>query len=152
MGGSVLLAAAVYRADCFLKRKVEKNMPENAPPREILGGRILVRRITNHGLAGGLFEDRPELVKGLTAAGLALVLLRMLKAVAADENAASRVSCALMAGGSLSNVRDRFENGGVTDYLSIRSERFPKAGDIVFNLGDAAIFAGALIGIFGGKK
>lgn len=57
------------------------------------------------------------------------------------------VGTALIVGGSLGNVIDRFRQGAVTDFILLHYEQLAWP---IFNLADSAIFVGCVLIIFGG--
>lgn len=133
--------AALFGADQLLKKKaegLEKGSEKELP----LGMRFT--KSFNRGAAMNLGEDMPGLVAGLSGlvltAAEAALLYRCLK----GKKDLTAAGLALMIGGAASNVYDRFRKGKVTDYIRFVTGR-KKLDQTVFNLGDFAIFAGALL-------
>ena len=80
---------------------------------------------------------------------LGMVLLFFAIALYKKKNAWIKTGLALLCGGALSNEADRFAKGSVTDYFSLRIHRID---NIVFNLGDVAIFTGAILICIGNNR
>jgi len=144
---------AAYLTDNASKRWAEQSLTENGEMRPLMGGRIVLRRLSNRGLAGGFFADKDALATAGTAAGLAGILLLMIQK--RDESALTRAGLGLIAGGGAGNFRDRVESGAVTDFIAFRTED-GKMSHLVYNLADFAIFTGGFLCLMGefnkGKK
>ncbi len=56
-----------------------------------------------------------------------------------------KIGIALILGGATSNIVDRFKNGYVIDYITFTKVRPKKIKNIVYNIGDFAIFLGAIL-------
>ncbi len=142
------IAAALFAIDFFIKRRVESKLEPNAEPVEILDGKAVLTRVSNKGTAGGFFSDRTELIRLLSTAVYGCFLIRFLILLFKKGRGMLKFSCALVAGGGLSNLYDRWVNGSVTDYFSFRPEKLKKLGNLVFNLGDMFLLAGTVLTFF----
>lgn len=133
--------AALFGADQLLKKKAE-GLEKGSEVKLPMGLRFT--RSFNRGAAMNLGEDSPELVASLSGlvltAAEAALLYRCLK----GKKDLAAAGLTLMIGGAASNVCDRFVKGGVTDYIRFSTGR-KRLDRTVFNLGDFAIFAGALL-------
>ncbi len=141
-------AAALFGADQLLKKKAE-SLKKGSIKELPLGLRFT--RSFNRGAAMNLGEENPGMVAALSGlvltAAEAALLYRCLK----GKKDLTAAGLTLMIGGAASNVFDRFRKGGVTDYLRFTTGR-KKLDETVFNLGDFAIFAGALMVGAGGAE
>lgn len=102
-------------------------------PVRILGDWFVLRHAENPGIAFGMRIPSPwqeSLILG------ALVLISFIAMRATSM--LSRVSYALIVGGALANVVDRFADGMVTDYIAVGT--FP-----VFNVPDSCISVGVAL-------
>ena len=95
-----------------------------------------ITRVTNSGIAFGLFDDGGDgLVLLFTSAALALILTWF----ALDTSRAGLwLGVGLLVGGALGNLADRIRDGAVTDFLD--PPLWP-----AFNLADVAITAGVVV-------
>ena len=136
---SILLGGAVAAACVAARWKLDRPGREDS---EHFGGRVKLTGLRNHGSAFGLLKLTANQLSAISAAVLAwsLTLWRQ-----------SRIGCALVLGGGLSNLWERVMHGGVYDYI-----QFPKAPEkvrrYVFNLADFAIFFGVIAVALGGRK
>ena len=136
--GIVIVFAA---ADLFLKWVIEKQDPGQFPkPLPKSGGKIWLYRNHNAGFPFGFLDQYGELVRTLplivTSAlgGIFCYLLRE------KGSTAKKAGLALILGGSISNLYDRYFRRYVVDYFSFRFGWLKK---VVFNLGDLCVFAGS---------
>ena len=119
------------------------------PPVELLGGAVRFFLVENEGaffgLGGSLSEGwRRVIFVVLVGAALAGALAWL---VAASRLSRLRtIALAMMIGGGVANWLDRIADGRVTDYIVLSAGRL-RTG--VFNLGDTAILAGALLWLLG---
>lgn len=149
------IAGLVFGADFAAKRHLEKTRKITDEPREHFGGFVLVRRYTNPGGIMERFAGNPRIVRYLSAAAFGSVAWAFLRSLTKRGQSLKKFGLALMAGGGASNFYDRCTQDGVTDYLSVSPKRFPWVRNVVFNLADVAIFAGAfftILGVLFGKK
>lgn len=150
----LLIAALVFLGDFAVKRHMEDNRIEGAEE-EIMGGRVIVRKMSNRGMAGSLFSDRSRQVR--TASGLVLGALGIHFIILLFQKGRRGIkfACSLIFGGGLSNFVDRCTKGYVTDYFSF-NVRWKKLKNLVFNLSDLFILLGCAIlclkGIRGQRK
>ncbi len=97
----------------------------------------------NYGVSLGLFTAESQTqrwvlvaVTGLIAAVVTVWMLR-------EKKLADIVALALILGGALGNIKDRFDLGYVVDFLDLHFGEWRPF--LVFNLADAAITVGVLI-------
>lgn len=133
-----LVALAVLVADQILKEIVRGSLE----PREdiaVLPG-LDITRVTNEGIAFGLFPGRQAVVALLTIVALTAIAIALSTLV--KRNTMAAVGAGLLLGGSLGNLIDRVIHGGVTDYIDLA--RWP-----AFNLADIGITVGAAMIVLG---
>jgi signal peptidase II len=97
----------------------------------------------NYGVSLGMFTaTSPEMRWGLVAltGGIAVVVTVWL---VREKKLADIVPLALILGGALGNIKDRYEYGYVVDFLDLHFGDFRPF--LIFNLADAAIVVGVLI-------
>lgn len=135
----LLIVTAFVITEHKIKNYMEKNK-KIGEEQEILKGKIIIRKYYNKGAFLNLGENKKELVK--IVSGLCLGLLVLLFAVALPKkgNKLYKLGLALLLGGAISNVSDRFRRGYVIDYFTINCK---KLKTVIFNLADMAIFLGS---------
>ena len=138
----LLLAAGIFAVDQYCKDKVEKK--ESSGDRTIWKGQIILTRYHNSGAFLNMGEKHGKVLTFLvTVVFLVLVFLAAL-VWRSERRELLKLGYSLMIGGAASNLLDRYRYGYVVDYFS-----FKKLPKVVFNLGDMAIFLGALlVGMF----
>lgn len=97
-------------------------------------------RVTNEGIAFGLFPGRQAVVAVLTVVALCAIAVALASLV--SRNATVAAGAGLLVGGSLGNLIDRLIHGAVTDFLD--PSRWP-----AFNLADCGITVGAALIVLG---
>lgn len=137
------LIAAIFTGDFFLKNHMEETL-EQGKTQKILKGRILIRKYHNEGACLNLGEKQTRAVAVisliLTAALSAVFLFTLTK----RGLGALKTGLALLLGGAWSNTYDRLKRKYVVDYFSFNVKWAPLR-QIIFNISDFCILAGALI-------
>ncbi|MGN1024645.1 MAG: signal peptidase II [Lachnospiraceae bacterium] len=115
-------------------------IPEGSDARAV----CTLRFCENSGMAMNALAKHPEVVKFLDAGMTGAVAGALAEAFASSAHPLRKTGLSLVLGGALSNLTDRIRDGYVTDYVNfeVGPEHFRQ---IVFNIGDFAILAGALI-------
>ena len=138
-----MIAAAVFSGDLNIKQYVLDNVPEGRD-QEIFGGRIILRKVYNHGAAFNIMEKSPQVVMKLSALLGAVLLIRDVFLLRKNGHAVEKTGMMLLTGGAFSNIYDRIVRGKVVDYFAIKS-RWKKLSGLTFNVGDICIAAGAFL-------
>lgn len=107
--------------------------------KEILKGRIILRKYYNTGAFLNFLEEKKKLVTILSSACLGMILLLFAFVLPKKGSKLFKLGLSLIIGGAASNVADRIHRGYVVDYFSINCK---KLKSIIFNLADIAIFIG----------
>jgi len=139
-----ILGASVFAVDQIFKSSVEMQDDTNFPHDAAVENgpdNIEFDKKHNPGICGGAIGSKPVVATavnagGMVAAGMSLALRR-------KEDKVGKVADMVVIGGAASNLYDRVKRGYVVDYLHVKKGPLSK---IVFNIADAAIAAGALIG------
>lgn len=140
----LLLAAAIYFADQWLKGYVTGTLGLDIDGEQLtLLPFFDLTRTSNYGVSLGMFtatsmEMRWALV-ALTAAIAAAVLVWLLR----ERKLGDILPLAMVLGGALGNIWDRYRFGHVIDYADLHFGNFRPF--LVFNLADAAITIGVVI-------
>jgi signal peptidase II len=106
---------------------------------EVLPG-FDISRVTNEGIAFGLFPGRQAAVAILTVIALCAIAIALAGLVARNNIVAA--GAGLLVGGSLGNLIDRLARGAVTDFIDLT--RWP-----AFNVADIGITVGAALIVIG---
>ena len=99
-----------------------------------------ISRVSNDGIAFGLFPGRQAIVAVLTVVALSAIAIALAGLVA--RNLLVAIGAGLLIGGSLGNLIDRLVHGAVTDFIDLN--RWP-----AFNLADCGITVGAVLIVLG---
>lgn len=138
-----MLYLFIVIAFVIAEHKIKNYMEEHRElgvKQEILGGRIILRKYHNTGAFLNFLEDKKELVKTISGVFLGLLALLFAFSLPKKGNKLYKLGLALLLGGAISNVSDRFRRGYVVDYFSINCK---KLKTVIFNLADFAIFIGS---------
>lgn len=138
----ILMAAAVFVLDYCLKRQVEKKPDDYR--KEILGGRILLRKSHNRGAMMNLMDERQQLVAGFSLGLTVSLTAAWLYLLGRRGFGLMKTGLSLLIGGACSNVFDRLKRRYVVDYFSFQV-KWKRMQKIVFNLGDICIFLGTFL-------
>lgn len=141
------MAGIMFAADEVLKQAVEETLVVGEE-RKLRGGKIMLRRVHNQGMALNLLEQYPKAVmKGTSAVGI-LLLVNDGILLCRKGRRLSKTGMMLLTGGAASNLFDRLVRGKVVDYFGFCTgvEKFDQ---VTFNMGDLFIVAGAVISAAG---
>lgn len=141
-----LLIALAAGIDQMLKTGIEHCREDFPRTVNGTGGMLKLYQNKNEGFPFGFLKEYPELVRAVPVALTSLLGGMLIMMKKRGEKPAQRMALALIIGGSLSNVMDRYVRGYVVDYFSIQAGNLKK---VVMNLGDVCVFAGtALLLVF----
>lgn len=149
----VLTILGIFCGDMVIKNRVEKYIPASGRKqgeKELLGGRLLLRRHHNRGAMLNLGEDKRPLVAALSLALTAVLTVMFLISLGQRGNHLLRAGLSLLLGGSFSNTYDRLKRKYVVDYISFNVKWKPLRR-VVFNLSDFCIIIGALLTVLGAE-
>lgn len=139
--GIVVLLAAV---DLCLKWLIEQQDQEKFPrPLGRTGERIYLYRNHNAGFPFGFLQKHGELVRTLplvVISGLGGIFFYLIQNK--KGHTVQKAGLAIMLGGAISNLYDRYVRRYVVDYFSFQFGWLKK---VVFNLGDLFVFAGSAV-------
>jgi signal peptidase II len=132
------LAALVLVLDQISKAVIRATLE----PREVIDvfPGFDISRVTNEGIAFGLFPGRQAAVAVLTVVALCAIAIALAGLVARNNTVAA--GAGLLVGGSLGNLIDRLSRGAVTDFIDVT--RWP-----AFNVADIGITVGAALIVLG---
>ena len=146
----IIIVLSVFLGDFLLKRYMEQNLAEGET-KSILGGKILIQKVHNKGVALGFLSEYPTFVRKGTLGLIGILAIYFVRLLFRKGGTGKKAGAALLLGGSLCNWFDRFHQGYVTDYFSFQV-KWKRLRQIVFNLSDLCIFLGMIFLLFGGRK
>ena len=138
----LMIIPAVFGTDIMLKKKSE----EKKLPIEKEGNDPIIWR--NYHNTGAMlnFGAGKSFVKVLSSVFTAAVTVYFIITLGHRGKNLLKAGLALVLGGAYSNMYDRMRKDYVVDYISFRC-RWKRFSNIVFNIGDFAIMAGALLAV-----
>lgn len=140
----ILLALSVFGADRFLKGYVDENK-KLYEEEKFCNGKLILTKYYNKGAFLNFMEKKPNLVLAASGAVFGIFLMVFAMFLPKRGNKLLKFSMALITGGAFSNLYDRVTKGAVIDYFSIHCEKLKKLKKVIFNIGDVAIFTGAIL-------
>lgn len=105
---------------------------------------VEIRKVHNKGMMLNWLDKHPELVKVCSFFATIAVLIYHIFLFRKPGFVKEKIGTALIAGGAISNTFDRIRRGYVVDYIGFNC-KWKKAAKITYNIGDFAIFAGAVL-------
>lgn len=144
----LLVPALVFALDFFVKGHVEKTRKPGEESRR-LGGRVIIRRMSNYGTAGSKLKEKPKLVCAMHGISMLLMFGAYIKLLMENGRTGLKWAVGLVIGGGASNLYDRIKKGYVTDYVSF-SVPVKAIKKLIFNISDFFIFAGCILGVLFG--
>lgn len=144
------LTAFFCGIDLWCKSWVEKNI-EKGKEKNICKEKIAVRNVRNEGFAMGIGEDKPEIVRVISAIVGGIVAVYSIVVWKKGESVLQKIGMAMVLSGAISNTYDRLKRKYVVDYLGFRT-KWEKFNRLTFNLGDVFILVGAICCVLGELK
>ena len=137
----ILIVIVFVIAEYNIKNYIEENI-QFGEKKDILKGRITIRKYYNKGAFLNFMENKKEMVRSISSIFLGLLLLLFTIMLPKKGNKLFKLGLTLVLGGAISNVADRYLRGYVVDYFSINVK---KLKNVIFNLADIAIFIGSIL-------
>ncbi len=137
----ILIIAAIVLLECKIKNYIEHNL-QIGDKKEILMGKIILKKQYNRGMFLNFMQDKAHLVKKLSSVMLGCLLLVFTILLPGKHNKLLKLGLSFCLGGAISNVYDRIKRGYVVDYFSFNCKGLKT---VVFNLSDMFIFLGSLL-------
>lgn len=134
-----IVSLAVVVIDQITKLVVKYTLHYNQPV-EIIGNFVRLTYIENPGMAFGLRVANPTFLTIFASFASIIIFIYIIRA--RHEKFFTRFALALILGGAIGNLIDRFLYGQVVDFIDIgiRQARWP-----VFNVADSAVSIGMII-------
>lgn len=145
----LLIAAGVFFTDLCIKSHIDKTYTRGVRHPH-LGGRLILEKYYNTGAALNLLARKPNIMRLLHTVILVLAGIVFYFYMRLPGKDLSKTGLALLLGGGISNLIDRYAKGHVIDYFRINLG--PKwLRKIIFNISDFCIFIGALLAVVGSE-
>ncbi len=141
--GYILLILVIFVGEYFLKQHMDKTLEEDTN-KELLGGKIILRKYRNKGAFLNLGEKKSKIVAIISVVFTVALTLVFLVTLTSRGTTALRLGLALLLGGAFSNTYDRLKKKYVMDYVSL-NVKHKGLRSVVFNISDFCILIGALI-------
>ena len=146
----LFLTAVVFFLDFSIKKYVDKKYELKVRHKK-LGGTVCIEKYYNNGAALNLLAKHPGVMTALHSAFMVILGVIYYFSMRISGKKLSRTGLALLTGGGLSNLYDRWTKHHVVDY--IRFQAGPKwLWNIIFNVSDFFIFIGAILAVIGSEQ
>ena len=130
-----IIAGGVFLSDLILKRYMDKKY---------------ARKVRHPRLGGRIVLEKPKLLRIIHTVILVVVGIFSYFLMRLSGHALEKTGVALLLGGGLNNLYDRYTKGHVIDYFHLNfGPKWLRA--IVFNISDFCIFIGALLAVAGSE-
>jgi len=143
------ITLGVFLADLLIKRHIDRKYARKTYHSR-LHGKIMLEKYYNRGAVLGLLARKPKIMRLLHTLLVITAGIMYYFLVRVSGRSLEKTGLALLLGGGLSNLYDRYTKGHVVDYF--RFNIGPKwLRRIVFNISDFCIFIGALLAVAGAE-
>lgn len=144
----ITIIIAVCAAEFFLRRLAHKKIDLNEK-KELKSLPFILNRYHNYGMAENRLEERPKFVKIIGTVGVGVLTILFLLTLPLRGKKAAKTGLALVIGGGLANLLERYLHGYVTDYFQLKVP-FARIRKLVFNVADFCIFIGSALLVLAG--
>ena len=141
------IIGAVFLIDYFVKQQAEQEL-DSQEVKEVAKGNLRLQKLYNRGIAFGWFKGKENITIVATAMAIGAMITSFLAIAFKTGKGLSKLGYALIIGGGLNNLYERFTKGYVTDYFSF-NVKWDKLKRLVFNISDMFILIGALLVMLG---
>ena len=143
----LLIATAVFALDFGIKHHIDKKyrIKEQHPCKK---NKIILEKYYNDGAAMGFLAKKPGLMKGIHTVMIVIMGIFFYILLRTSGKELAKTGMALLFGGGMNNLYDRYAKGHVVDYFRINMG--PKRlRRIIFNVSDFCVFIGVLLAAVG---
>ncbi|XCP86458.1 signal peptidase II [Roseburia hominis] len=140
---SLLIVSVIFGMDQGMKYYVEKHV-KDGKDQGFFRQRGILRKVHNRGMMMNYLEQHPLLVQLASVFAMGILLIWQALTLKKRGHIWEKLGIAFMTGGALSNTFDRVKRGYVVDFLAVKAKQ-KKLTDMTFNVGDFAIFGGAIL-------
>ena len=143
------ITAAIFLLDFFLKKYVDRKYELRKKHRRC-NGKVEIEKYYNNGATLNLLAKHPKAMTAIHSIIMVFVAVVYYFAMRMTGKELTKTGLAMLAGGGLSNLYDRYTKHHVVDY--VRFQTGPKWFQrIIFNVSDFFIFIGALLAVAGSE-
>lgn len=140
----IMITLGIFFLDWNIKNYIEKRFTAGEK-KDILKGKVTIRKQYNTGLCLNFLDKKIELVKNLSAAVFGALVIAYIIILPQKNKTLKKLGLSICTGGAASNVYDRYKRGYVVDYFSLNIKPIKH---IIFNLADIFILLGSFITFF----
>jgi signal peptidase II len=146
----IAVSAAVFLIDAVIKAYIDRKYARFVRHPKC-GGRVIIEKYYNDGAAGNFLADKPKVMRAIHTVLMMFVAAVYYFMLRLPNGNVAKTGIALIAGGGLNNLADRYRKGHVVDYV-----RFPfgpeKFRRLIFNVSDFFIFMGTALAVIGAAE
>lgn len=145
----ITITAAIFALDYFIKKYIDKKYARKVKHPH-LGGKVYIEKFYNNGATLNLLAKHPKAMTCIHSTVMFFVAVCYYFVMRLSGRQLTKAGLAMLAGGGLSNLYDRYTKHHVVDY--IRFGFGPKwFRRIIFNVSDFFVFIGALLTVIGSE-
>lgn len=138
-----MITAALAGSDLWCKAFIEKHF-EELEQKEILGGKVQLRKCHNKGMAMNVGEKKPEVVRVLTIISGILASIYAVFMWWKETCPWKKLGASFLLAGAIGNTYDRIVRKYVVDYFGFKT-KWEKLKRLTFNLADMFLFVGSFL-------
>lgn len=146
----ILMILTIFTGELFWKNHVEREIPESSS-KKALHDTIILTKHHNYGAAFNTGERRPGIVKGISVLLTLMATIFFICSFGAVGKGLLKFGLSLLLGGASSNTYDRLKRGYVVDYFRLNVP-VKRIRNLIFNISDFCIVAGALLVVLGEQE
>lgn len=140
MGG---LFVVLLCFDMGIKQYMESTCKEKEERETVLEG-IVLRKIYNRGFMLNILEDKPKVIRSVSAGMGAVIILYDVRLFLKKGKLKDKLGMVFISAGAASNIYDRLIRGKVIDYIGVKS-KYKFLSGVTVNLADVYIAAGTAV-------
>lgn len=140
MGG---LFVVLLCFDMGIKQYMESTCKEKEERETVLEG-IVLRKIYNKGFMLNILEDKPKVIRSVSAGMGAVIILYDVRLFLKKGKLKDKLGMVFISAGAASNIYDRLIRGKVIDYIGVKS-KYKFLSGVTVNLADVYIAAGTAV-------
>ena len=145
----ILITGITFLIDFFIKRFVDKKYARKVEHHS-RHDHLILEKYYNKGAALNFLAQKPRVMRGIHTGIMVFVAIGYYFLLRRPGREVTKVGTALLAGGGLNNLYDRYSKGYVVDYVRINIG--PKwLRNIIFNVSDFFVFIGAFLAAAGSE-
>ena len=112
----IIITAAIFMLDFFVKKYVDKHY-KTKEKHPHLGGNVCIQKFYNRGATLNLLAKHPKIMTAIHSAVMLFVAVLFYFSMRVSGKPLTKTGLAMLAGGGLSNLYDRYTKHHVIDYV-----------------------------------